>query len=143
MPEVDQFLEVMGDKVTEVVRKPKRLYFTVADADLHDVVEYLFHTMECRLSTATATEVHRGIEVLYQFSHDVTGDYYCPRVVMTDKEHPVMHSITPIVKGAEWIEREMMEFWGVEFRDHPRPERLLSKEHPQNLDQPYRFRRLS
>lgn len=143
MPEFDQFLETMEGKLTEIVRKPKRLYFVVADDDLHEVVEYLFRTLGCRLSTATATEVHRGIEVLYQFSDDATGDYYCPRVVMTDKEHPSMNSITPIVKGAEWIEREMMEFWGVEFRGHPRPERLLSKDHPNKLDQPLRFRRLS
>jgi len=143
MPDAEKFLERMGDKITEVVHKPKRLYFVVKDDDLSEVAEYLFHIMKCRLSTATATEVHRGIEVLYQFSDDSTGDYYCPRVVMTDKEHPSMHSITPIVKGAEWIEREMMEFWGIEFRGHPRPERLLSKDHPQNLDQPYRFRRLS
>jgi NADH-quinone oxidoreductase subunit C len=52
-------------------------------------------------------------------------------------------SLTPVIRGAEWIEREMAEFWGIRFEGHPRPERLLSKDHPQRLDKPLRFRRMS
>ena len=143
MDNVKEFLGAMNGHIGQVVEKPLRLYFEVPDEQLLETVSYLFGKLGCRLSTATATEVYRGIEVLYHFSHDATGQYFCPRVVITDKEHPRMHSITPIVKGAEWIEREMKEFWGVEFIDHPRPERLLSRNHPENLDQPMRFRRMS
>ncbi|HKJ69739.1 MAG TPA: NADH-quinone oxidoreductase subunit C [bacterium] len=142
MHKMDEFLSVMDEKIGSSIRKKKRLYFDVDNVHLREVVEYLFHTIGCRLSTATAMEVYNGIEVLYHFSDDDTGAYYCPRVLMTDKENPRMNSVTPIVKGAEWIEREMMEYWGITFDGHPRPERLLSREHPQNLDQPYRFRRM-
>lgn len=143
MDKVKEFLDAMKGSIDNVVEKPLRLYFQVPDEKLLETVRYLFVNMKCRLSTATATEVYRGIEVLYHFSDDETGQYFCPRVVITDKEKPRMHSITPIVKGAEWIEREMKEFWGVEFIDHPRPERLLSRNHPEKLDQPMRFRRMS
>jgi NADH:ubiquinone oxidoreductase subunit C len=30
-----------------------------------------------------------------------------------------MRSIAPIVKGAEWIEREMAELFGITFEGHP------------------------
>lgn len=139
MHKMDDFLSAMDDQIGSTIRKKKRLYFDVEDSQLCEVVEYLFHTMGCRLSTATAMEVYHGIEVLYHFSDDATGDYYCPRILMIDKENPRMHSIAPIVKGAEWIEREMAEFWGITFEGHPRSERLLSREHPHQLDKPLRF----
>ena len=139
MGEEQIFFESMADRIYNLQQKDRRNYFEVDNADLHEVVESLFRVMSCRLSTATAAETYRGIEVLYHFSHDATGTYFCPRIVMTDKENPRMYSITPIVTGAEWIEREMAEFWGIEFLGHPRPERLLSKDHPHNLDKPIRF----
>lgn len=139
----DAFLEQFGNKLTDVIRKKKRLYFVVKNEDLHEVVRYLFQEMGCRLSTATATEVYDAIEVLYQFSHDATGCYFCPRVRMLDKKNPTMNSITSIVRGAEWIEREMFDFWGVTFIGHPRPERLLARNHPNHLDKPLRFGRMS
>jgi len=133
----------MGSKISRTIEKQGRLYFEVADKNLTEVAVYLFRTMGCRLSTATAMETYQGLEVLYHFSHDETGRYFCPRVVIPDKADPRATSITPIIRGAEWIEREMAEFWGITFEGHPRPERLLTKDHPKHLDKPFRFRRMS
>lgn len=141
MAEKDAVLEGLEGRIGRSVARRGRLYFEVADADLHDVVRQLFLTKGCRLSTATATETHRGLEVLYHFSHDATGRYYCPRVVMTDRRRPHMRSIAPIVRGAEWIEREMAELFGIVFEGHPRPDRLLTKGHPKPPDRPLRLRR--
>ncbi len=141
MGKVEDFLEKYDDKISKVITKKKRLYFNVDNNDLLEIVDHLFNSIGCRLSTATATEVYHGLEVLYHFSDDETGQYYNPRVVIQDKEKPKMNSVTPIIKGAEWIEREMFEHWGIEFVGHPRMERLLTLNHPQNLDQPYRFGR--
>lgn len=134
----------MGDKIGKTIEKKGRLYFEVENDNLHDVVKYLFHNMGCRLSTATAMEMYRGLEVLYHFSEDESGYFFCPRVVMTDLQNPRMNSIAPIVKGAEWIEREMGEYWGITFEGHPRPIPLLTKEHPrgEGLGQPFRIRRM-
>jgi NADH-quinone oxidoreductase subunit C len=143
MADKAKFLKDMGAKIGKTIEKRGRLYFDVADKDLHDVVRHLFREMGCRLSTATGMETYHGLEVLYHFSDDATGWYYCPRVVMKDKENPRMNSISPIVKGAEWIEREMAELLGITFEGHPRPEKLLTKEHPGPLHQPLRLRRKS
>jgi NADH-quinone oxidoreductase subunit C len=99
--------------------------------------------MGCRLSTATATEIYKGLEVLYHFSLDETGDYFCPRVIIPNKKNPKMNSITPVVKGAEWIEREMYDLFGIEFEGHPRKELLLTGNHPEGLRQPLRITKLS
>jgi NADH-quinone oxidoreductase subunit C len=145
MPEKEEFLKLMKDKIGPAIDKKGRLYFEVPNEHILEVADYLFKKLGCRLSTATCMEMYRGIEVLYHFSHDATGQYFCPRVVMTDRENPQMNSISNIVTGAEWIEREMAEYWGVKFIGHPRPEPLLTKEHPkgEGLGQPFRIRRMS
>jgi NADH-quinone oxidoreductase subunit C len=62
-------------------------------------------------------------------------------VVLTDLKDPKMPSIAPIVKGAEWIEREISELFGITFEGHPWPERLLTRDHPHPPDRPLRQRR--
>ena len=137
---IDEFASIMGDKISNKIIKKKRLYFEVSNQNLLSVADHLFNKMGCRLSTATATEVYRGLEVLYHFSHDKTGVYFCPRVVMPDKKNPRMNSISPVVKGAEWIEREMFEMFGIDFEGHPRKEPLLTLNHPEGLRQPLRYK---
>jgi len=141
MDEYKKFLQLMGDKVTQVIEKPRRLYFVVSNDNLRDVARHLFLTLGCRLSTATAQETYHGLEILYHFSQDASGCYYCPRVILTDKKHPKVNSITAIVTGAIWIEREIFDLWGIEFCGHPRMEQLLTLHHPENPDKPLRFGR--
>lgn len=140
MDEVKEFLAQFGDRLTQVIQKPRRLYCYVPNAEITAVAEYLHKKLGCRLSTATAQETYDGIEITYHFSLDRLGQYFCPRVLL-DKKQPKVKSITPIVYGAIWIEREIFDFWGVEFEGHPRMERLLALHHPQNLDKPLRFGR--
>jgi NADH-quinone oxidoreductase subunit C len=45
--------------------------------------------------------------------------------VKLEKATPTIPSIAGIIKGANWIEREIAEMLGIEFQGHPRPERLL------------------
>ncbi len=141
MAERDHFLDGLEGKIGRTIAKKGRLYFEVADKDLHDVVRHLFSKKGCRLSTASAMEMYRGLEVLYHFSDDATGRYFCPRVVITDLKNPKMNSITPIVKGAEWIEREISELFGITFEGHPNPKKLLTRDHPNPSHQPLRQRR--
>ena len=141
MPDKDEFLRHWAGRIGRTIDKEGRLYFEVAAENLLEVVQCLSRTMGCRLSTATAMEMYRGLEVLYHFSHDPTGRYFCPRLVLTDLEDPKAPSIAPVVKGAEWIEREMSELLGITFVGHPQPERLLTRDHPKAPRQPLRRRR--
>ena len=143
MDKLEEFTNKMKHKIFNVIKKKKRLYFEVKNDDIKDIAQYLFSNMRCRLSTATATEVYKGIEVLYHFSLDETGDYFCPRVIIPNKKNPKMNSITPVVKGAEWIEREMYDLFGIDFDGHPRKEFLLTGNHPEGLRQPLRITKLS
>jgi NADH-quinone oxidoreductase subunit C len=143
MDRTEEFIIKMKNRIFNVIRKKKRLYFAVKNDDIKEVAQYLSNNMKCRLSTATATELYNGIEVLYHFSLDETGEYFCPRVLINDKKKPKMFSITPIVKGAEWIEREMYDLFGIDFVGHPRKELLLTGNHPEGLRQPLRITKVT
>jgi len=140
MAEIEQFIKEMKPKISNIIEKKRRLYFNVDNKHLREVADHLFNKLGCRLSTATAMEVYHGLEILYHFSLDKTGQYFCPRVVITDKKHPKVNSITNIIEGAIWIEREMYDLWGIEFIGHPRMEELLTLHHPQGLKRPLRFK---
>jgi NADH-quinone oxidoreductase subunit C len=139
MAEVEQFLEAKSAKINNVTHKKLRLYFNVDNENIVEIADYLFNTLGCRLSTATAMEMYHGLEIVYHFSHDDTGYYFCPRVTIKDKANPKVNSISSVLEGAIWIEREMFDFWGIEFIGHPRMERLLALHHPRKLDKPLRF----
>jgi NADH-quinone oxidoreductase subunit C len=88
MDNFDEFLAEMKENIGRQIIKKRRIYFEVQDEKLKTIVGYLINKLGCRLSTATATEVYKGIEVMYHFSHDKTGTYFCPRILITDKKKP-------------------------------------------------------
>ncbi len=78
-----------------------------------------------RFSTATGCDTPQGIEIIYHFSYDKSGEIFSIRVLLEDKKNPQIDSITPIIRGAEWIEREIWELLGVDFPGHPDLKHLL------------------
>lgn len=58
--------------------------------------------------------------------------------------NPEVPSVTPVWKGAEWLEREVWDMFGVRFTGHPDLRRILTwedfKAHPLRKDYPLRGR---
>ncbi len=56
------------------------------------------------------------------------------------EEEPTVDSLTPLWKGANWLEREVWDMFGIRFRDHPDLRRILLYEefqgHPLRKDYP-------
>ena len=59
------------------------------------------------------------LEVIYDFSH--YGFEPCRIVVRSriPRQEPTLPSITAIIAGANWHERETHDFFGIEFTGHP------------------------
>ena len=128
----EEFIQRFDGKLLSHYQNGARLFCHVRDEDIREVARFLFADLGCRLSTSTGFELLDGYEVQHHFSHDRTGRYFCPTVKLA-LEDPVMDSIAMITKGAAWIEREIHDLFGIEFRGHPDLRPLL-KEDNEGID---------
>lgn len=104
-----------------------RVYFTINKGILLQLVKYLFNDVKARFSTASGVDTRSAVEILYHFSIDEIGLIVTLRVIL-DKSNLEIDSLTPIMKCAEWIEMEIHEMLGVNFKGHPNLKHLLLKD---------------
>jgi len=120
--------ERLGDKLLNIYEHtPNRIYLDIKREDLKEVVEYLFLDRDMRFVTASGIDGRKEMEILYHFSEDSTGKIYSLRVKIP-KDDLKIDSLTSLIKGAEFIEREIFEMLGIEFTGHPNLTRLLLAE---------------
>ena len=125
---VQRVKDALGAKIKDLqVKWPHRVYVEVDPDDLPDVARCLFSELRARYAIASGMEMEEGFEVLHHFAFDQDHVIVTVRV-RADKENPSYESIAPIIEGAEFIEREMNELLGIEFRGHPDMRRLLLPE---------------
>jgi len=105
----------------------RRVYIDLKPENIKEMVEFIFRRLRARFVIVSAVDTRNAIEMLYHFSFDSVGKIITLRTKI-DKENPEIESITPIIKGAEWIEREIYELLGVRFKNHPNLKRLLLAE---------------
>lgn len=118
-------LKLAGKIIDWQERSPKRIYISIKPADIRQVASLLFNDLKLRFVTASGHEAAKGMEILYHFSFDKTGQVFSIRVLIEDKEKPQIDSIATLFPGAEWIEREMWELLGINFAGHPNLKHLL------------------
>ncbi|MBN1893144.1 NADH-quinone oxidoreductase subunit C [bacterium] len=97
----------------------------IAPGHILECSRILFEDMKARFIIASGVDTPRGVvEILYHFDFFQTSPVVSLRVAVPKPELTV-DSISSVIKGAEWIEREIAELLGVTFRDHPHPDKLL------------------
>ena len=115
----------LKDKVSNWTgRYGRRYYCAVAPERIVEVGQLLFEGHGLRLATISGVDEREHIELLYHFAVDEEGAFISLRVAL-DKENLEIDSLAPIIKAAEWIEREIHEMLGVDFRGHPDLKHLL------------------
>lgn len=122
----ERIKEDLGSKITYWQEtNSRRIYFTIDKKDIFKTVEFMFRKLGLRFAIASGMEMATDFEILYHFSYDKTGEIYSMRVLIEDKKNPEIDSISSIFPGAEWIEREMWELLGINFKGHPNLKHLL------------------
>jgi NADH-quinone oxidoreductase subunit C len=105
-------------------KSAKRIYIDVDRKDLADLARLVFKEMGARFNIATAADHPKDIEIMYHFDFDEAGLIVTIRTY-APKDDCEIESLLPLMKGAEWIEREIHELFGVEFKNHPDMKPLL------------------
>ena len=119
-------LDEIKDKVTAVEQTTDlRTYLLCEAENAHDICKFLFEDLACRFVIATCIDSDDWYEILYHFSYDQLGVVITVKAFIRDRENPAVDSITPFLPGAEWIEREMHDIMGIDFRNHPNLKRLI------------------
>ncbi|HOL65976.1 MAG TPA: NADH-quinone oxidoreductase subunit C [bacterium] len=128
----DHIGDLIQKRFTEKIKEVKthsshRVYLTVEKEDLLAVADYLFREKGARFVIASAVDELNQFEILYHFSFDKEDVMVSLRVRLT-RDNPEAPSLSGLIKGAAWIEREMHELFGINFVGHPGLKRLLLPE---------------
>jgi NADH-quinone oxidoreductase subunit C len=124
--ELKNRLTEIKDKLIDIEqRSEKRIYLPCEAESNYDVCKFLFEDMALRFVIVTGIDSDDCFEVLYHFANDETGHIITVKAFIRDRENPSIESITPLIPGAEWIEREVHDILGIEIKNHPNMRRLI------------------
>jgi len=113
------------DDIIEVFDKsPKRVYVEIRPDSIVQVASYIFKDLKARFNTASGVDLRYHMEILYHFLIEDINLLISLRVKL-QKPKLEIDSLSLIFEGANWIEREMHEILGINFRGHPDLRRLL------------------
>jgi Ni,Fe-hydrogenase III component G len=105
-------------------KSPKRVYMEIKPEAIRRIGSYIFKDLKARFNIASGVDTRSHIEILYHFSLEYINLLISLRVKL-DRKKPSIDSLATIFRGANWIEREMSELLGIEFKGHPDMRRLL------------------
>jgi len=123
-------------KEIEEVNK-KRLMIFIPRELLHPMAKYLFEDLKYRYVIVTAMDSQDGYEIIYHFSDDTSG-WVINLNVLLPHDKPEIESLVPVIKGVEWIEREIFDLIGITFLNHPNLKRFLFAESWKDGEYPFR-----
>jgi NADH:ubiquinone oxidoreductase subunit C len=123
-----QFRERFDASIVHIEdRSPRRVYVEVRPEALVPVAAHFFRELGARFNTASGVDTPAHLEILYHFTIEEIDLLVSVRVKLS-RDRPSVETLTGVIKGMDWIEREMHELLGVDFRGRPRLERLLLPE---------------
>jgi NADH-quinone oxidoreductase subunit C len=124
--ELSDRLSEIKDKLIDTQQPLDDRIFLLCEAEnSYAVNKFLFEQLSLRFVIATGIDSDDCFEVLYHYAYDQLGYIVTLRAFIRDHENPSIESIAPFLPGAEWIEREIHDLFGIEFRNHPNMRRLI------------------
>ncbi|WP_207429199.1 NADH-quinone oxidoreductase subunit C [Pedobacter sp. SYSU D00535] len=120
-----------GEKISVPSEPYGMLTFEVTKESIIDVLSFLKNDPELKFNFLTdITAVHYpgqplSIAVVYHV-HSMTNGVRSRIKVYLDEANPTIPTATVLWDGANWMERETYDFFGVQFEGHPNLVRILN-----------------
>jgi len=148
-----QFVYALKEKFPDKIlstREPvsRKVYVEIRREALRAMAEHLFRGLGARFNTIIGVDrrlTYMDFQTTHVFSLDEDKLFVLLQSSL-DPNQPEVDSITPIIPGANWAEREAMDLLGIKFNGHVDPRRLALPDdwpehlHPLRRDFPYNFR---
>lgn len=112
------------DVISVFDKSVKRVYVEIKPEAIIPVSTWIFKQMKARFNIATGTDFRNHMEILYHFTLEDINLLISLRVKLS-REKPEIDSLTAVFEGANWIEREMHELLGINFKGHQDLRKLL------------------
>ena len=134
----------LGTKINTSEIKHNQIYLEIDSEDLINVVLFVKTNKDTKfrqlidITVVDYPERSKRFKIVYLFlSHE-----FNQRMILSYdiSENEVISSLTSIFPSANWMEREVFDMYGVNFKDHPDLRRILTdygfKGHPLRKDFP-------
>lgn len=108
-------------------KSPKRVYIEIKPDSITKIAKYIFKDLGARFNIASGVDVREHMEILYHFTFEDINLLISFRVKL-EKDKLEIDSLTSLFEGANWIEREIHELLGINFKGHPDLRKLLLPE---------------
>ena len=113
---------MIKDFFTLIVKKDK----------IVDIISYLYNHPDTKFQfLTTLCGVHypdqNQIAVMYQL-HNMVSNQRIRLKIFLSADNPSVKTLTTVFAGANWMERETYDFFGVNFEGHPNLKRILNVE---------------
>jgi NADH-quinone oxidoreductase subunit C len=143
---VEDLAAQFGEKLAEFEEPNGLLTFTANAGSILEILEYLNQSDRLRFRFLTdITGIHypdaQGKEfcVVYHL-HSFENGVRLRIKVYLPEENPTVQTVTSLYTGANWMERETFDFFGIKFDGHPNLTRILNMEdmdyHPMRKQYP-------
>ena len=134
----------LGTKVKSSAIKHQQIYITINIDDLVDVATLLKTNQKLKfkqLIDITAVD-YPSNEKRFKIVYFLLSHEFNQRIIIEIdvKEEGIVGSITSIFPAANWMEREVFDMYGIDFKNHPDLRRILTdygfEGHPLRKDFP-------
>ena len=130
--------ESFSSRILEFFEKSEKRYYILIDQkDLLPIVDYIFNHLNARYIILTGLDTPKGFEIIYHFAFDDHGKVLSVSIILPH-DKPEVESISSIITGAQWIEREIQDILGIKFLNHPDPRRFILADDWEEGVYPYR-----
>ncbi len=126
---IEKLKEKLKDIIKDIkIHNERRIYLTIDKNDLKRAASIIFKDMGARYQIVSGIDNFNNYELLYHFSFDKEGGIIVSLKTFIEKEKPEIESLTNLIPGIAWIEREIWELLGINFIGHPDLKHFLLRE---------------
>jgi NADH-quinone oxidoreductase subunit C len=129
---IEALKEKYEDQVLGIESPYEFLTISLKQEKIVEIIRYLYDHPDTQFKfLTTLCGIHypeqNAIAVMYQLHNMVTNQRIRLKIFLPE-DNAVTPTITPIFAGANWMERETYDFFGVVFQGHPNLKRILNVE---------------
>jgi NADH-quinone oxidoreductase subunit C len=127
----EKLKEKFGDKILSADESYNLLSLNVPRENILEILHFLYNDEELGFKFLTdLTGIHypepkEELGVIYHL-HNLPKNKRIRLRTFFPKSDPWIDSATPVFSGANWMERETYDFFGIQFKGHPNLKRILN-----------------